>query len=682
MKFGKYLEAQKVAELSDGYLDYEKLKNMLTALGSTVDKASPALDIEQRATSLTTKKAGSTAIRQVNFEGKLITETDFFTALEEEMSKVDAKTHAEQNRIKSEVEALKRKLGGDLGESLNAQAREKVAEETKSLGDKFLRIEKFVNLNYLGFHKILKKHDKLLPTPCRKFYLTRLHNQRWIRHDYSKLFVELSKIHSDLRGDKSGKNEDLGGQSFVRTTTKFWVRTENVSRVKHIVLQHLPVFQFNLDALHGDSQFCSSVYFDNTHMELYHGRLDKTPGAIAVRFRWYATPAPELVFVERKTHHDSWTGEVSVKERFTLKESQVIPFLRGEYTLKDKLDEMRQKGKSEADIANTKRLFTEIYQQIESKQLRPTMRTVYNRVAYQIPFDATVRISLDSNLTMIAENPKVGPDCATEKRWYRNPNVVLPPTDITQFPHAVLEVKLSLKEGQDAPKWVSDLIESGLCVQVHKFSKFIHGCATLLPDQVQAFPYWIDDLSIRPSILRSQPIKQRRSVVSAPKSSNNHARVPIQLMERKRSMIGFADADDTTSLMASVDPLTSELMEKPRKTPMKIEPKVFFSNERTLLAWLHISITIGSLSAVLLGFSTRNKLAGTEVNSNVGPHLMGFTLMPVSVLFAVYAFNMFLTRRKYLRLRLDDGHFFDENGPFFLGMTLVTALGGIFVFSL
>ena len=71
----------------------------------------------------------------------------------------------------------------------------------------------------------------------------------------------------------------------------------------------------------------------NTHR--YHGRLDKTPGAIAVRFRWYHTDRPEggIIFVERKTHNDTWTGNPSVKERFTLKEHQIGPFLRGEYTL-------------------------------------------------------------------------------------------------------------------------------------------------------------------------------------------------------------------------------------------------------------------------------------------------------------------------------------------------------------
>jgi SPX domain protein involved in polyphosphate accumulation len=33
------------------------------------------------------------------------------------------------------------------------------------------------------------------------------------------------------------------------------------------------------------------VYFDNESVELYHGRLDKKPNAIALRIRWCARAA-------------------------------------------------------------------------------------------------------------------------------------------------------------------------------------------------------------------------------------------------------------------------------------------------------------------------------------------------------------------------------------------------------
>jgi SPX domain protein involved in polyphosphate accumulation len=61
-----------------------------------------------------------------------------------------------------------------------------------------------------GVHKILKKHDKMLPhAPCRQFYIAHLHQQPWVQGNYSDVLVHLSNCYSQLRGDISGdKNED------------------------------------------------------------------------------------------------------------------------------------------------------------------------------------------------------------------------------------------------------------------------------------------------------------------------------------------------------------------------------------------------------------------------------------------------------------------------------------------
>jgi hypothetical protein len=60
-------------------------------------------------------------------------------------------------------------------------------------------------------------------------------------------------------------------------------------------------------------------------------------------------------------------------------------------------------------------------------------------------------------------------------------------TEVHRFPHCVLEVKLSLPEGQTAPEWVTDLIDGDerLGFEIHKFSKFIQGTAVLYPRCVQ-----------------------------------------------------------------------------------------------------------------------------------------------------------------------------------------------------
>lgn len=63
-------------------------------------------------------------------------------------------------------------------------------------------------------------------------------------------------------------------------------------------------------------------------------------------------------------------------------------------------------------------------------------------------------------------------------KWYRDPDTQLAPHEITRFPHAILEVKLELGgANSEPPQWVTDLQNSGMLYEVHKFSKFIHGCA-------------------------------------------------------------------------------------------------------------------------------------------------------------------------------------------------------------
>lgn len=43
--------------------------------------------------------------------------------------------------------------------------------KARGIGQQYVDLEKFVNLNYAGLQKILKKHDKLFPqAQCRPFY--------------------------------------------------------------------------------------------------------------------------------------------------------------------------------------------------------------------------------------------------------------------------------------------------------------------------------------------------------------------------------------------------------------------------------------------------------------------------------------------------------------------------------
>jgi SPX domain protein involved in polyphosphate accumulation len=62
---------------------------------------------------------------------------------------------------------------------------------------------------------------------------------------------------------------------------------------------------------------------------------------------------------------------------------------------------------------------------------------------------------------MIKENPEEGPSCTIVGRWYRDPSLPVHRTEVTRFPHAILEMKLTLREDEAAPEWLQELVESG-----------------------------------------------------------------------------------------------------------------------------------------------------------------------------------------------------------------------------
>lgn len=279
---------------------------------------------------------------------------------------------------------------------------------------------------------------------------------------------------------------------------------DNITELKLIVLKHLPVLVFNPNKEFAvDDSAITSIYYDNTRTwELYEGRLKKTEGAEAIRLRWYGGMSSETIFVERKTHREDWTGEESVKARFKLKEKNVNAYLRGELT-PEKIFEKERKDKKrpEKDIASDEQLAREIQYRVLTRNLVPVTRSFYHRTAFQLPGDARVRISLDTELTMVREDNLDGRKRAGDN-WRRMdigvdwPFSQLPPEDAERFPYAVLEVKLQTQAGQEPPEWIRELTASHLVEAVPKFSKYIHGTATLNPTRINLLPYWAPQMDV------------------------------------------------------------------------------------------------------------------------------------------------------------------------------------------
>jgi len=319
------------------------------------------------------------------------------------------------------------------------------------------------------------------------------------------LIVKLSNLYDLVRtrGNPVVGDSSAGGNqsAFVRQTTKYWVHPDNLIPLKLAILRNLPVLVFNAEKeFDPKDSAITSIYFDNEDLELYLGRLEKTEGAEAIRLRWYGDTDAKTIFVERKTHREDWTGEKSVKARFPIKEHLVNAFLKGEYTMDTEFQQLVKKGRKTQQEADAMiQLANEVQYAILTRKLKPVMRSFYNRTAFQLPGDARVRISLDTELSLVREDNW---DSSTRagNNWRRTdigidyPFDHLPADDKELFQHGILEVKLQTQFGQEPPKWVTDLVQSHLVEAVPKFSKFIHGCATLLPNRADLIPFWLPQM--------------------------------------------------------------------------------------------------------------------------------------------------------------------------------------------
>ena len=115
---------------------------------------------------------------------------------------------------------------------------------------------------------------------------------------------------------------------------------------------------------------------------------------------------------------------------------------------------------------------------------------------------------------------------------------------------------------------------------------------------------------------------------------------------------------------------------KPRKIPMKVEPKTYFANERTFLSWLHMAVTLGSIGGALIGFKDLSHTASTPRKS-LNTQIVGMVMSFVALIFCIYALRLYFWRSEAIRTK-QVGTYDDRYGPAFLAFALICAFGFIF----
>ncbi|RPB02629.1 SPX-domain-containing protein [Choiromyces venosus 120613-1] len=549
MRFGKTLQASIHPPWRDHYIDYAKIKKLLREGDDSDSERTPA----SRADELEewTENDESEFVHElVNVQLEKV--NNFQREMNEQLKSRTANCEARLEQLvsatpvrgpTSSLNPAREQIGGEERQKTLTQVLEDLDGITSDINE----LEKFSRVNFTGFLKAAKKHDRRSrgvsaakgkgkgkgrgatsgEYKVRPLLQVRLSALEFNREDYSPLLYRLSAMYAFVR---ENIDRDANDHGQTRTSSvgsgpqphgsrkyishKFWVHPDNILEVKTFILRRLPVLIYNpqpskeVDASRRDPTI-NSLYFDNPQFSLYHDKLSKASEAASLRLRWYGrlSDKPDIL-LERKTMRDSET-EGAVEERITLKEKYVMDFINGNYAMEKTVQKMKDRPiKNGEDVNKYEALVRSLQDFIKEKKLEPMLRAIYTRTAFQIPGDDRVRVSLDTDLALIRD------DCLDEDRpcrdpeeWHRKdiddaemeyPFSALRKGEISRFPYALLEIKV-LESGLHgrSKEWVNDLMNSHLVKEAPRFSKFVHGISVLFDDHVSSFPFWLSELDTK-----------------------------------------------------------------------------------------------------------------------------------------------------------------------------------------
>ncbi|PQE04331.1 VTC domain-containing protein [Rutstroemia sp. NJR-2017a BBW] len=500
MRFGKTLKNSIYPPWKDQYLDYAKLKNLL--------REDAASEGDDRPWTAEDETRFSEEILNVQLEKIASFQASQFKSLEERASAAGEK-----------LKELAPEDGKAKGDITTSRFKE-IEEELDSIINETKELKKYSSINYTGFLKIVKKHDRKRGNNYKIRPMMQMSLQKRpfnSEQGYSALLNRLSMMYFVVRQQldenadpTAASSSDAQSQSQLRekyTAYKFWVHPDNFLEVKTYIVRRLPAIVYSEPSAKGleaqGDPTLNSLYFDSPNFTLYDQKREAKEDASSLRIRWYGQlkDNPELLFEQKIVHANGGSEE----KRFSIKEKYVQPFIKGEYKMEKTIEKMERQGQPQSRIDAFKSTVNDIQSFIKDNDLQPMLRANYTRTAFQKPADDKVRISIDTQLAFIRE------DCLDEDRPCRDPNswhrrdidstaMSYPfsnvnPGEISRFPYSVLEIKVKDDASKKQPQWVQDLMASHLVYQAPGFSKFLQGAVSLFEDNVNDYPSWHGSLT-------------------------------------------------------------------------------------------------------------------------------------------------------------------------------------------
>ncbi|KAJ4417314.1 Phosphate metabolism transcription protein [Gnomoniopsis sp. IMI 355080] len=512
MRFGKTLQSSEYQPWQDKYLDYSKLKSMLREDEYGLSDGSWNDDDETK------------------FSDEI-----FNVQLEKVAAFHELKFRELRDRVDAAFEKLK-DLAPPKGEGVSTQEQEAPAAprsdittqrlkeleaELDGITNEINQLKRYSNLNYTGFLKIVKKHDRKrgLRYKMRPLMMKSLSDRPFnseqayapIVHRLSLAYFTVKQQLEEGLGEElpadledGGLQETKNGEKY--SAHKFWIHPDNLLEVKTFIMRRLPNLVYSDSSSKevdgNEDPSLTSLYFDNAKFEIYNQKLEDNTEASSLRLRWYGSlnAAPQIL-LEQKTIHSDGSSE---ERKFPIKAKYIKQFIDGEYHLEKSIAKMERQGHSAEEVAKFKATVDAIQNFILEHKLEPVVRANYKRTAFQKPSDDRVRISIDTDVAFIREDIlDLRRPCRDPAQWHRldidNRNIGYPFNEINQsevsrFPYALLEIKLKEGAKRKRPEWIEDLMSSHLVFQANRFSKFAHGVAVLFDDYVNTLPFWLSDL--------------------------------------------------------------------------------------------------------------------------------------------------------------------------------------------
>jgi SPX domain protein involved in polyphosphate accumulation len=495
MRFGKTLAAAVYPPWRDNYIDYSKLKKLLRENETSPQREWTEQDEEDFVQELINVQLDK--VHQFH--------VDTYKGLRDRTSECEAK-----------LEPIAAATDSDESTPNQRAAVKEVMEELDGISKDVELLQKFSRINFTGFLKAAKKHDRKRGRHYRvqPILQVRLSQVPFHSEDYSPLLQRLSAMytfcHHLLQTDEHGRKESGTGPRprDVYSAHKFWVHPDNLLEVKTFIMRRLPILIYNpqslkvVDSSQKDPSI-TSIYFDNPNFKLYAQKVDQSAEASSLRLRWTGQLKDKPVIdLEKKTVSES----VESKEiRVPIKGKYITPFLKGDYKLEKQIRKLEERHGADSEQAKTlKKNVEEIQSFVKDNRLEPMLRASYTRTAFQIPGDDRIRISLDTNLALIREDAlDTRRPCRDPEDWHRTdidaneleyPFSTVKQGEVARFPHALLEIKIKDSKATRNNTWLSDLMNSHLVKEAPQFSKFVHGVAQLFEDYVNSFPFWLSDL--------------------------------------------------------------------------------------------------------------------------------------------------------------------------------------------